>query len=129
MKHRRIALIVAFCSITLIGCIDQSVDPAYYWDDSLLSASSEGYTSTVVGLLNQGANVNARDEGERTPLINAAGNNHVEIIKVLLERGAQVNAQNHNGDTALDVTSSNEIRRLLKAKGAKRGDKKKVVPH
>ena len=53
-------------------------------------------------LLENGADVNAKEEGEDlTALHLASYEGHLEIVKLLLENGANVNAQDKNGKTAL----------------------------
>src|SRR5260370_30117625 len=50
----------------------------------LLSASGEGDLARVKDLLDQGVSVNTKDEGGRTPLIEASDNGHADIVKLLL---------------------------------------------
>ncbi len=52
-------------------------------------------------LLAHGADVNARDKFENTPLHWAAVYNGLEAAKALLTHGADVNARNQWGDTPL----------------------------
>ena len=52
-------------------------------------------------LLEHGADVNARDEHDSTPLHEAARNGRVEAIHVLLEYGADVNARKVDNTTTL----------------------------
>ena len=53
-------------------------------------------------LIQDGANVNAKNDTGTTPLMIAAGNNpNPEVLKVLIEAGADVNAQNKDGSTPL----------------------------
>jgi len=42
-------------------------------------------------LLNEGANVNAQDKWQRTPLVIAVSNNHIDMVEFLLAHGANVN--------------------------------------
>lgn len=42
-------------------------------------------------LLNEGANVNAQDKWQRTPLVIAVSNNHMDMVEFLLAHGANVN--------------------------------------
>ena len=62
-------------------------------------------------LIENGANVNARDEGANgsTPLIYASCNGHREIAELLIEKGADVNARDEgaNRSTALTHASIN----------------------
>jgi ankyrin repeat protein len=54
-------------------------------------------------LLEQGADANARQNGDFTPLHGAAQNGQVEMVDLLLENGAQVNALTSDGQTPLQL--------------------------
>jgi esterase/lipase superfamily enzyme len=70
-------------------------------DSDLLEAAKAGDTAKVEQLLEQGADVNAKDKNGKTALMNAAFNGHTGSAMVLLEAGADVNAKDKNGWTAL----------------------------
>uniref|UniRef100_A0A8B9QJH2 Uncharacterized protein n=1 Tax=Apteryx owenii TaxID=8824 RepID=A0A8B9QJH2_APTOW len=53
-------------------------------------------------LLKKGADVHARDQSERTPLMTAASGGELNLIKVLLRYGADVSHKDINGWTAED---------------------------
>jgi len=87
----------------------------------LLLAAGEGRIDAVRYLLDQGADVNARDERGRSALTEAAFNGNASVIKELILRGAELNALSDEG-TALDIaTHSNHSAaiELLKHYGAK----------
>ncbi|MGZ5436282.1 MAG: ankyrin repeat domain-containing protein [Pyrinomonadaceae bacterium] len=89
----------------------------------LFLAAGEGRLDAVRYLLDQGADVNAREYGGRTPLTEAAFSGNASVIKELLLRGADMNAVSDAG-TPLDVaTQANHAPAidLLKHYGAKRG--------
>lgn len=66
----------------------------------LHEAAFEAREKFVKFLLNNGANVDVRDDHMRgTPLLTAAEEGHLEIIKILLKHEANINAQNKSGDT------------------------------
>lgn len=70
--------------------------------------------------INNGADVNARDTGDYTPLLYAVCYNPwPKIITVLLDAGADVNAQDNEGITSLmlaaTIRTPDLIRTLLKA--------------
>ena len=59
-------------------------------------------------LIQDGANVNAKNDTGTTPLMIAAGNNpNPEVLKGLIEAGADVNAKDKDGDTPLMIVAYN----------------------
>lgn len=95
----------------------------------LLEASEKGRVTWVKLMLDQGANVNVKNDAGATPLMVAAGKGQLELVRLLLNRGADTTAQDVKGFTALawafspssmDVTPfpvQREIIRLLKHYG------------
>ena len=84
-------------------------------------AGRKGKLNQVQQLLQEGADVDARGDGGRTALWEAAGNGHTDIVKVLLDNGADVNGKADLGDTALARAASNghtTVVIVLVAKGA-----------
>jgi len=71
----------------------------------LLLAAREGRVNAVRYLLDQGADVNARDNAGNTALGEATYYAQVAVIKELIARGANVNALT-NGGTSLDIALS-----------------------
>ena len=67
----------------------------------LMRAALDGDTKSVRELINQGADINQRDDNGRTALMFAVVNRHYKTMKVLLEHGADVNARSNKGGTAL----------------------------
>lgn len=74
-----------------------------------MTAKGVSSLETVKILLRHGADANAKDRDERTPLICACGwengGGDPEVVKMLIAAGADVNAQDENGDTALNYAS------------------------
>jgi ankyrin repeat protein len=82
---------------TLFGCTQQ-----YDVHVQLNHAAKNGDTGLVHRLLDQGANVNARDrQFNATPLMWAAHEGHAETLKLLIERGAEIELVKEGSKTAL----------------------------
>jgi ankyrin repeat protein len=88
----------------------------------LLLAAGEDRLDVVRYLLDQGADVNAREQDGHTAITEAAFYGNTSVIKELLIRGADVNAITGEG-TALDIalkSNSVTVIDLLKHYGGKR---------
>src|SRR2546425_4436111 len=88
----------------------------------LFLAAGQGRAPVVRYLLDEGADVNAREKLGGTPLMEAAYFGYLEVIKELLFRGAEINAIGNDG-TALDIAISRNNAAavdLLKHYGGKR---------
>ena len=87
----------------------------------LHTASIYGHTGIVRMLLEQGGDVEAKDDGGWTALIWASRNGYQEIVTMLLDKEADVNAIRNDGYTALTEATSyrhTEIVAMLLDKGA-----------
>jgi len=82
---------------------------------ALMRAALDGNTEQVKELLNQGAEINQRDENGRTALMFAVINRHYDTMKVLLEHGADVNAKSNQGGTALMAAALAGDLRMVRA--------------
>jgi len=71
-------------------------------EDSIHVAAELGNIEAVKQHIAKGADVNAKNENESTPLFTAALNGHKEIAELLIAAGADVNAKNVGGRTPLD---------------------------
>ncbi|HVS20342.1 MAG TPA: ankyrin repeat domain-containing protein [Pyrinomonadaceae bacterium] len=88
----------------------------------LYLAAGEGRLDVVRYLLDNGANVSAREKLGGTALNEAAYYGHLEVVKELLFRGAEVNAIGDDG-TALDIATTRkfaEIAELLRHHGGRK---------
>jgi ankyrin repeat protein len=76
-------------------------------DSDLLNASRDGDLEKAKRAIEEGADVNAKDDYDygHTPLHNASSNGHEAIVSLLLEKGADVNAKKNGGDTPLHWAS------------------------
>jgi ankyrin repeat protein len=87
----------------------------------IVLAAREGRVNAVRYLLDQGADVNARDNAGNTALAEATYFAQIPVIKELLARGANINALT-NGATPLDIAlnrNDNAVIDLLKHYGGR----------
>ncbi len=83
-----------------------------------LSLTPAERNSLALELINNGANIHAKDKKNNTALIYAAKYGLKETVKALIEKGAVVNAYDREGRTALMLTASPEIAEMLIQHGA-----------
>jgi serine/threonine-protein phosphatase 6 regulatory ankyrin repeat subunit B len=88
--------------------IRANVDARTYNNDTpLIIASSIGHIEIVEVLLNNGADVNAKNNCGNTALIIASSEGHIKIVEMLLKKGANLDASNNLNMTALMTASEN----------------------
>lgn len=88
----------------------------------LFLAAGSGRLEVVRFLIDEGADVNAREQRGATALTEAVYYGHLSVVKELLSRGADVNAGSEEG-TALDIATrkrSPAIADLLRHHGGRR---------
>lgn len=86
----------------------------------LSEAAARGDLAAVQSLIEQGANLEARDPARRTPLMIATRNNDVEVAAALIAAGADVNAKDNIRDTPFlyaGAEGRNAILKLILATG------------
>jgi len=69
-------------------------------------------------LINHGADIDARNGMGRTALMEAADADNLENVRALLVAGAAVSLKDNEGETAFDLTTDEEIEKLLESYGA-----------
>jgi len=89
----------------------------------LIAAAYDGATEAARLLIENGADVNARDKGGISVLEQAASSNHIELVRLLLAKGATVNTADEGGFTPLMAAAGNgdrnaDLVKLLLAHGA-----------
>lgn len=112
-----------------LACAQQA-DQSSNLDRQLLQAVSNRDVPSVLQLLQQGANIEARDENADTPLTNAAESYDVAMVQVLLDHGASVRAKNKQDQTALTHAAgvgSVVIVKILLQKGASIREKNQAL--
>ncbi|MBQ7803877.1 ankyrin repeat domain-containing protein [Rhodococcus qingshengii] len=88
---------------------------------ALFDAVDRNDPAAITAALASGANIEARGEGERTPLVEATKNNAVAAASTLILAGADVNAKDSMQDSAFLYSGAeglNEILALTLAHGA-----------
>ena len=68
-------------------------------------------------LIEEGADVNAKDDNGYLPLHYAVRNDNIDLVELLIEEGADVNAKDDWGRTPLHWAKSEEITELLIEEG------------
>ena len=113
---------ITFVAVALLAiptCLLAAQSPNL--ESVLLDAAAAGQTNLVKSFLDNGANVEVKNEAGATPLIFASAKGHSDVVKLLLERGANVNAKTTTGITPLMAAASGgyvDIVKLLLAKAA-----------
>lgn len=113
MYKKLMLIIILILSSIVASCSNESSN-----ESSLIWASSRGDLEAVKYLVENGADINAKNGGGETALIVASD---LEVVKYLVEHGANVNAKNKNGNTPLILApyGGEEIRKILLEAGAK----------
>jgi DNA-binding NtrC family response regulator/ankyrin repeat protein len=75
-------------------------------EKSLIEAAAGGDTKKALSLLQNGSDIDMRDEAGTTALMEAAKYGHLDLATVLLDHGADVNAQQRVGITALMLAAA-----------------------
>ncbi len=78
-----------------------------FLDEELLQYAEDGNLNHVQSLLKDGADINARNIFQLTPLMLAVREGHEPMVDWLLRHGADIHAQDRNGFTALDIAVMN----------------------
>jgi ankyrin repeat protein len=87
----------------------------------LIVASYLGHSAVASLLIEKGANLESKDENDRTPLLWAAQNGHEAVVNLILEKGANMESRDKYGQTPLlwaAITGQEAVVKLLLENGA-----------
>ena len=96
-------------------------------EDSIHVAARIGNIKAVREHLDDGADVNVRDEDESTPLHQAAFYGYVKTTELLVDKGADVNAKNDDGRTPLDRVLAQKQKRTIPSRRVRRNDHPEIA--
>jgi hypothetical protein len=85
---------------------------------ALILAAESASAEVIEALLKGSPDVNVANEEGQTALMNAAYNDDLESVKLLINAGADVHMKNSDEESAIDMTSDEEVEKLLVAHGA-----------
>ena len=70
------------------------------------NGGSNGSLSVVQYLIEKGANIEARDKDQKTPLHFASNEGKTDVVKYLISKGANKNTKNQDSETSYDVAEN-----------------------
>ena len=85
----------------------------YYHRTSLIFAARSDDKKISRTLIQHGADVNCQDHRGMTPLHHAAALNLTSMARLLLDHGARGDILEDNGKSPIDLTDSDEMRKIL----------------
>jgi hypothetical protein len=91
-----------------------------FGDTPVIKACRRGHAELAAHLLEQGAEVDARNEDGYTGLMLACYWEQLGVIEVLLRYGADARASSKNGRTCFDTARSAQVRVMLSSRGGGR---------
>jgi ankyrin repeat protein len=113
-------LLAITLALVLVSIVLPNTVRASDKNQELITTAGEGDLKRVTKLLEDGADVNAKDKSRKTTLIDAAWGGNQEVVGLLLGKGADVNATTKSGESALKVAYGEEVKELLLEHGAKK---------
>lgn len=84
----------------------------------LILAAKNANADILQILIDHGADINAQNKEGQTALMNAAYDDDLETVKILINAGADINLKNKEDESAWDLTSDDEVEKLLESHGA-----------
>jgi hypothetical protein len=101
--------------------VGAEVDVIPKTEESLMIASTGGYTEIARMLIQAGVDINAQDKDGATPLMKASKEGNTEVVELLMEAGADIHARDKDGATPLMKASgggNTKVVELLMEAGA-----------
>ena len=87
-------------------------------NEQLLKECEKGELKIVKFLVENGANIEIKDNNGMTPLSNACRGGYLDVVKFLIENGANIETKDVNGMTPLLKAISLDVVKFLVEKGA-----------
>jgi hypothetical protein len=106
---KRVAAVAIGAAFSMSAAVAWADD----WTDIRFYAAGKDIAH-VKQMLDRGVDVNIRNDEGWTPLMIAAEQGDVSMVKFLLTRGADPSIPNQRERTAFDVTTSSEVKALLR---------------
>ncbi len=100
------------CLFAMLASLTASAEGGVL-ESQLREAAERGNAAQVKTLLDQGANIEARDKQGRTPLLLATHGNRIEAAAVLIEAGADVNAKDSIDDSPYLYAGARGLNQIL----------------
>jgi uncharacterized protein len=99
-------------ALPLLGCARQA--DVQTMNKELIATAERGDTAGVRQLLQAGANINARDERGRTPVMAATHGNRVDTVAALIQAGADINIRDNRLDNPFLYAGAEGLLDILK---------------
>ena len=81
---------------------------------SLHDACYDNNFQLVKELIENGININEKDENMNTPLHIVSNNNNFKLVKLLIDNGADINDENQYDQTPLFIACNNKCKKIIK---------------
>jgi uncharacterized protein len=121
-KFLRLRFPAMIMALSLLGCARQADMQAM--NNNLIASAERGDTAAVQQLLQDGANINARDERGRTPVMAATHGNRVDTVAALIQAGADINIRDNRLDNPFLYAGAEGLLDILKLTIAAKADTK-----
>jgi uncharacterized protein len=121
-KFLRLWSLAIIVALSLLGCTRQ--EDVQTMNNNLISAAERGDTAGMRQLLQDGANIDARDQRGRTPVMAATHGNRVDTVAALIQAGADINIRDNQLDNPFLYAGAEGLLDILKLTIAAKADTK-----